>query len=45
MDCRGDCRAETEDEYSLDECGQCLKTDDTKRDKCVGCDDVPNSGK
>ena len=44
MDCRGDCRAESEEEYSWDECGQCLKTEDDKRDKCVGCDDIPNSG-
>ena len=30
---------------AVDMCGQCKRIDDLTRDSCLGCDNVPNSGK
>ena len=43
--CNGDCEAESEERYSLDRCGNCLTSEDSSRDSCVGCDNIPNSNK
>jgi len=41
IDCNGGCEIDVQ----LDECGECLKLSDEKRNACFGCDGVKDSGK
>ena len=43
--CDGECLESTATLYGYDRCGICLATSDSSWDSCVGCDNIPNSGK